>query len=143
MLRKAAEYDAVDIRCRGQRFDGRSYGNTGRTVGGKSIDAGGNRRKGNGGKAVLLAQFDGTSVTRRQRLVDSGASPVPNRPDGMNDMARRQAITPGDFGAAGLAAVEGAAFREQLWPRRAMDRAIDAAPAEQGRIGGVDDGVNA
>jgi hypothetical protein len=24
-----------------------------------------------------------------------------------------------------------------------MDRAIDSAPAEQGRIGGVDDGVNA
>ncbi|MDB5579708.1 MAG: hypothetical protein JWR80_4884 [Bradyrhizobium sp.] len=92
---------------------------------------------------MLLAQFDGTGVTRRQRLIDSGASPVPNRPDGMNDMARRQAITPGDFGAAGLAAMEGAAFREQLWPRRAMDRAIDAAPAEQGRIGGVDDGVNA
>ena len=39
--------------------------------------------------------------------------------------------------------MERAAFREQLGPRRAMDRAIDAAPAEQGRIRGVDDGVNA
>src|SRR5688500_3792510 len=39
--------------------------------------------------------------------------------------------------------MEGAAFREKLRARRTVDRAIDAAPAEQGRIGGVDDGVNA
>ena len=39
--------------------------------------------------------------------------------------------------------MERAAFGEQLGPRRAMDRAVDAAPAEQGRVGGVDDGVNA
>ena len=36
-----------------------------------------------------------------------------------------------------------AAFGEQLGPRGAMDRAIDAAAAEQRGIGGVDDGVNA
>ena len=68
---------------------------------------------------------------------------VPDRTDGMNHMPRRQPVSPGDFGAAGLAAMERAAFGEQLGPRRAMDRAIDAAPAEQGRVGGVDDGVNA
>ena len=34
--RKAAEYDAIDIRRRGQRIDGRGDGNPGRTVGGKS-----------------------------------------------------------------------------------------------------------
>ena len=39
--------------------------------------------------------------------------------------------------------MERAAFGQQLRPRRAMDRAIDAAPAEQGRVGRVDDGVNA
>ena len=39
--------------------------------------------------------------------------------------------------------MERAAFGQQLGARRAMDRAIDAAPAEQGRVGGVDDGVNA
>jgi hypothetical protein len=61
----------------------------------------------------------------------------------MNHVPRRQPVSQGDFGVAGLAAMEGTAFREKLGPRRAMDRAIDAAPAEQGRIGGVDDGVNA
>ena len=68
---------------------------------------------------------------------------VPDRTDGMNHMPRRQPVSPGDFGAAGLAAMERAALGEQLRPRGAMDRAIDAAPAEQGRVGGVDDGVNA
>jgi hypothetical protein len=61
----------------------------------------------------------------------------------MDHMPSLQQIAPGDLGIAGLAAMEGAAFGEKLGSRRAMDRAIDAAPAEQGRIGGVDDGVNA
>jgi hypothetical protein len=39
--------------------------------------------------------------------------------------------------------MEGAAFRDKLRPSRPVDGAIDAAPAEQGRIGRVDDGVNA
>jgi hypothetical protein len=39
--------------------------------------------------------------------------------------------------------MEGAAFGQQLRPGRAMDRAIDATPAKQRGIGGVDDGVNA
>ena len=39
--------------------------------------------------------------------------------------------------------MERAALRKQLRPGRTMDRAIDAAPAEERRVGGVDDGVNA
>jgi hypothetical protein len=39
--------------------------------------------------------------------------------------------------------MEGAAFGEKLGPRSAVDRAVDAAATEQGRIRGVDDGVNA
>ena len=82
---------------------------------------------------MLLAQFDGPDVARRQRLIDRGASPAPNRTNGMNDMARRQAITLGNFGAAGLAAMEGAAFRDKLGPSRPVNGAIDAASTEQGR----------
>jgi hypothetical protein len=39
--------------------------------------------------------------------------------------------------------MEGTAFGQKLRPRRAMDRAINAAAAEQRGIRGVDDGVNA
>jgi hypothetical protein len=70
-------------------------------------------------------------------------SAVPDRADGMNDMPRRQPISQSDFGAAGLAAMERAAFGNKLGPGRAMDRAVHATAAEQRRVRGVDDGVNA
>src|SRR5258708_16327518 len=61
----------------------------------------------------------------------------------MNHMPRRQTITFGDFGAAGLTAIQGAALREKLRPGGAMDRSIHAATAEQRIVRGVDDSVNA
>ena len=61
----------------------------------------------------------------------------------MNHMPRRQPITSGNLGVAGLAAIQGAAFGEKLRPGGPMDRAIDAPAAEQRGVGGVDDGVNA
>jgi hypothetical protein len=90
-----------------------------------------------------LAEFDRAGVARRQRLIFALAPVVPHRPYGMNYMPRRQTVTFGDFGVAGLAAMERAAFGQQFGPGRAMDRTIDAATAEQRRVGGVDDGVNA
>jgi hypothetical protein len=90
-----------------------------------------------------LAEFDRTDVTGGQRLIFALASAVPHWTNGMNDMPRRQMITPGDFGAAGLAAMEGAAFGQQFRPGRTMDRTIDTATAEQRRIRRVDDRVNA
>ena len=68
---------------------------------------------------------------------------MPDRPNGMDHMPRRQAVALGDLGVAGLAAVERPALGQQLGPRRTMDRAIDAAPAKERRIRRVDDGVNA
>ena len=49
----------------------------------------------------------------------------------------------GDLGIAGLAAVQHAAFKNKLRPRGPMDRTIDTTAAQQRRIGGVDDRVNA
>jgi hypothetical protein len=61
----------------------------------------------------------------------------------MNHMPRRQPITSGDFDVAGCAAMERAAFDQQFRPGRPVDRTVYAAAAEQRRIRGVDDGVNA
>jgi hypothetical protein len=61
----------------------------------------------------------------------------------MNHMPRRKFVALGDPGVAGLASTERAAFGEQLGSCRAMDCAIDTAAAQQRRVGGVDDGVNA
>ena len=90
-----------------------------------------------------LAQFDGAAIARRQRFILAAVSPVPDRPDGMNHMSCRKPITFGDFCISGRTAVEGAAFGEKLGSGRAVDRAVDATAAEQRRVGGVDDGVNA
>ena len=83
------------------------------------------------------------AIAGGEQLVLAVAAAVPDRSDGMNHMPCRQPIAAGDLGVAGLAAMKRAAFGEQLRPGGAMDRAIDAAAAEQRRVGGVDDGVNA
>jgi len=44
---------------------------------------------------------------------------------------RRQAVASGDFGVAGRAAIQGAAFGQKLGSGRAMDGAIDAAAAAE------------
>jgi hypothetical protein len=80
---------------------------------------------------VGLAKFDCAPIARRQRFVFALVSAVPDRTHGMNHMPCRQPITSGDFGIAGGAAMERAAFRQQLRPGRPMDRTIHAAAAKQ------------
>jgi hypothetical protein len=143
VVRKTAE-DHQPQRWRlGQRLDRCGHGDPRRAIGGETIDAGGNGRKGNRSKTAGLAKFDCAPVTRRQRLIFALVSAVPDRTHGVNHMPRRQPITPGDFGIAGCAAMECAAFRQQFRPGRTMDCTVHAAAAEQRTVRGVDDGVNA
>ena len=55
---------------------------------------------------------------------------IPDRANSMNHMSRRQTIPPGDFRVAGFAAMQGAAFSQQLGSGRTMDRTIHATPAK-------------
>ena len=141
--RKAAEYDAGNGWRRLQRLDCGRDRDPRRTIGRKTIDAGGNGRKGNRGEPAGLAKFDRAPITRRQRFVLALAPAVPDRADGMNHMPGRKPIAVGDLGAAGFAAMERAAFDQKRGAGRAMDRTIHATAAEERRIGGVDDSVNA
>ena len=68
---------------------------------------------------------------------------MPDRADGMDYVPRRQSVAQRDLGAAGPATMEVAALSEKRGPGRAMNRPVHTAAAEQGRIRGVDDGVNA
>ena len=90
-----------------------------------------------------LAEFDCAGVARGQRLIFPPATVVPNRADGVDDMPRRQSMAGRNFGVAGFAAIEGTAFGQEFGAGGAVNRAIDATAAEQARVGGVDDGVNA
>jgi hypothetical protein len=92
---------------------------------------------------VNLAEFDRAGVARGQRLIFAPVTAGPNRADGVDDMPRRQPVTRCDFGVASLATIEGTAFGQEFGAGRAVNRAIDAAAAEQARVGGVDDDVNA
>ena len=92
---------------------------------------------------MALAKFDRAAIARGQRLIFAlGFRHA--RPGRRHESHAAPADdTFGDFGAAGLAAMERAAFGQQLGPGRAMDRAIHPATAEQRGVRGVDDGVNA
>jgi hypothetical protein len=128
--RKAAEYDAGNGWCRLQRLDCGRDRDPRRTIGWKTIDAGGNGGKGNRGELAGLAKFDCAPITRRQRLVLAPAPAMPDRTDGMDHMPGRKPIAIGDLGAASIAAMERAAFDEKLGAGRAVDRTIHATAAE-------------
>src|SRR5688572_27075618 len=57
-------------------------------------------------------------------------------------MARLQPIAPCYLRLASATAAQRAAFGEQFRPGGAVDGAVHAAASEQGRVGGIDEGVN-
>jgi hypothetical protein len=61
----------------------------------------------------------------------------------MDDMTRRQTVPPGNLGIAGFATAELTTFGEQFGPGGPVNRTVNATAAEQRRIRGVDDRVNA
>src|SRR5690242_12827508 len=68
---------------------------------------------------------------------------TPDRADGVNDPFRGEPVTFGDLCLAGRTTAEHATFLQQLRPGGAMDRAIHAAAAQQGRVGRIHDRVHA
>ena len=94
-------------------------------------------------RPCFSAKFDRAAIAGGELIVLAAGAAVPDRPNRMDHVPGLEPIALGDLGVAGLAAVEHAAFGHELRPRSTMDRAIDAAPAEQRRIRRVDDGVNA
>ena len=109
---KAAENDVCDSPRGGQRVDHRIHSNPGGAIGREAVDAGGDGGKGKRCEAVCLAQLHGPAITRRERLVFACATALPDRPDGMNHVPRRQSVALGDLGVAGLATAKRAAFGE-------------------------------
>ena len=92
---------------------------------------------------MALAELDRAAIAGGEQFILARVAAVPDRTDGMDHMLRLEPIPAGDLGVAGRAAIQRAALGKQFGAGGAMDRAIDAAAAEQRRIRGVDDGVNA
>ncbi len=91
---------------------------------------------------MIVRELQGAGVAGGKRGVLAMAAAVPDRADDVDHMARRQPVTAGDPGIAGVAAAERFTFGEQFGTGRAMDRTVDTAAAEQGGVGGVDDRVD-
>ena len=107
-----------------------------------SVDPGGDQRKGDGFTAGLLRKPERFPVAGGQQAgLPMGAAP-PDGTDGMDDEPAGKAVAPGHFGLPGPAAVQGAAFRQQLRSGGSVDRAVHSPAAQQGRIGGIDDGIH-
>jgi hypothetical protein len=92
---------------------------------------------------MFLAKFHRAAIAGGKQIVLAEGAAVPHRPNRVDHMPGLEPIALGDLGVTSLAAVEHSAFGHELRPRSTVNRAIDAAPAEQRRMGSVDDGVNA
>ena len=92
---------------------------------------------------MFLAKFHRAAIAGGEQIVLAEGAAVPHRPNRVDHMPGLEPIALGDLGVTRLATVEHSAFGHEVRPRSTVDRAIDAAPAEQRRIRGVDDGVNA
>ncbi len=92
---------------------------------------------------MRLAKLQRTAIAGRKQILFAELAAIPHRPNGVDHVFRRKPVSPGDLGVTGLAAVEHAALGHKLGTGGAMNGAIDPAPAQERRIGRVDDGVNA
>ena len=92
---------------------------------------------------MLLAEFDRAAITGGEQIVLAEATAIPHRPNRVDHVPGLEPVALGDLGIASIAAMEHTAFGHEFRPGRPMDRTVDATPAQERRIGRVDDRVNA
>ena len=107
-----------------------------------AVDPRRDQREGHALAAVRRGQLQRGAVAGRQRLPLAAAAAMPHRPHRVDDVPAGQAPRTGDLGAAGGAAAQGAAFRQQGRPRRPVDGPVHTAAAPKRGVGGVDDGIH-
>ena len=81
-------------------------------------------------------------VASCQQIRLAVAPATPDGTHGVDDPGGWQLMAARDLGLPRLASGEQPAFVQKLRTGGPMDRAIDPAAAELGRVGGVDDGVH-
>ena len=92
--------------------------------------------------AQLQRPGQGGAVAGGQQLLLPPSAPVPHGADCMDDVFGRKAVALRRLGLAGGTAVEGAALGQQLRTGCPVDGPVHSAAAQQGGVGGVDDGVH-
>jgi hypothetical protein len=144
LFEEVAEDDAVQLLCLFllEELAHRLERDQARLAAGIAVHAGAQRREGDALAAVVDGQLQACVVAAREKLCRRVAFPPVDGPDGVYDLLARQLVPIGDLRAARGAAVERLALVEEVGAGRAVDGAVDAAPAKQRVVGGVDDGVD-
>ncbi|KAI9163809.1 Calcium channel YVC1 [Paramyrothecium foliicola] len=106
-----------------------------------AIDAGADAAKGDGLDTARDGQLQALLVAAAEQGL-AGALVLEDGADGVDDVLGGQAVAAGDAGLAGGTAAELRALGAQAAARGEVDGAVDAAAAEEGAVGGVDDGVD-
>ena|SRR6266849_3062918 len=138
IIAKTCKDDAIELLI-AQDF---AYCNFGRLIDRISVHPTTDGRERDRANCVVNRQLKAVAITRGQQFRFATVAATPYRTDRMDHMPGRQPIAAGDARLAGRTAADLAAFLQQLGPGGAVDRAIDAAAAEESGVGGVDDGVD-
>jgi hypothetical protein len=103
-----------------------------------TVNPGRDRRKRDAAAAVRSGELNRASVARREQLSLALPAAAPNGPHSVNDVFGLSKL-PGarDLCVTSCAAAMQAALLEDLRPSRAMNGTINASPARETRVGGI------
>ena len=113
-----------------------------RLILGVAEDAGGDQRERHCFTLMCLGQRQARPIAGGQLLPLAMSAASPHRPNGVNHIPAGEEVGFCDLGVAGFAAAKPSALGQQLRPCRTMDAPIHPAPAQQGLLGRVDNGVH-
>src|SRR5262249_29182952 len=92
---------------------------------------------------MLQGNLKRAAITRGEELGLVACTAPPDWADGVNDVGGFQPIAGRDLGIADVAAAKALARLQQLRPSRIVNGSVNTPAAEQGRIRGIDDSVDA
>ena len=121
---------------------GRAECDLGRRPGRIAVDARRDRRERDRAATELHGDLERAAVTRGQERGLARVAALPDRPDGMDHVSRREVAGRRRLRVAGLAASEEPRLGEDRRPAHAMDRPVDASAAQERRVRGVDDRID-
>src|SRR5262249_11848396 len=107
-----------------------------------TVGAAADRGKADRRETVRYRKLERAPIARGEELRLAMAPASPHRSDRVDDVARGQSIAGRELRVSGRASSQRPALRQQLRARRAVNRSIYPAAAEQRRVGRVDDRVD-
>src|SRR5262245_51761158 len=121
---EADEEDLLELRVAREEGVHLAQRDAGRELHRESVCAGADGGEGDGAEPVLAGERERAPVAPRQELGLPVLAISPHRPDGVDDVRRREPVPLRDPGFAGRAAAERAALGQELGSGGAVDGAI-------------------